>query len=80
VVDERVGETFTAPADEIERFMYGWSITTCLLDGRSRQPSHATGAVMRPETLSAYATQAGFRSVEVLAVENDFFRFYQLRP
>jgi hypothetical protein len=43
VVDERVAESFTAPGDEIERFMYGWSITTCLPDGRSREPSVATG-------------------------------------
>ena len=80
VVDERVAETFSAPGDEVERFMYGWSITTCLPDGRSRQPSVATGTVMRPDTLRAYATEAGFRSVEILPIENDFFRFYQLRP
>lgn len=80
VVDERVAETFSAPGDEVERFMYGWSITTCLPDGRSREPSVATGTVMRPATLRAYAAEAGFRSVEILAIENDFFRFYQLRP
>jgi SAM-dependent methyltransferase len=78
VVDERVGETFSAPGDDIERFMYGWSITTCLPDGRSRHPSVATGTVMRPDTLRAYARDAGFGSVEVLPVENDFFRFYRL--
>ena len=80
VVDERVAESFSAPGDDIERFMYGWSITTCLPDGRSRQPSRATGTVMRPDTLRGYATEAGYRSVDVLGVENDFFRFYQLRP
>lgn len=80
VVDERVAESFTAPGDEIERFMYGWSITTCLPDGRSRQPSRATGTVMRPDTLREYSEEAGFATLEVLAVENDFFRFYQLRP
>jgi SAM-dependent methyltransferase len=79
VVDERVAESFAAPGDDIERFMYGWSITTCLPDGRSRQPSVATGTVMRPDTLRAYATEAGFGSVEVLPIENDFFRFYRLR-
>ncbi|MGH2444864.1 MAG: methyltransferase domain-containing protein [Candidatus Limnocylindria bacterium] len=78
VVDERVAETFTAPGDEIERFMYGWSITTCLPDGRSRQPSVATGTVMRPDILQGYATQAGFGAVEILPIENDFFRFYRL--
>jgi SAM-dependent methyltransferase len=80
VVDERVAETFTAPGDDIERFMYGWSITTCLPDGRSRQPSRATGTVMRPGTLRGYAAESGFGSVEILPIENDFFRFYQLRP
>ena len=80
VVDERVAETFTAPGDDLERFMYGWSITTCLPDGRSRQPSVATGTVMRPDTLRRYATEAGFGSVEILPIENDFFRFYRLHP
>jgi SAM-dependent methyltransferase len=80
VVDERVAETFLAPGDDVERFMYGWSITTCLPDGRSRQPSRATGTVMRPDTLRAYANEAGYGSVEVLPIENDFFRFYRLRP
>ncbi len=80
VVDERVAETFTAPGDDLERFMYGWSITTCLPDGRSREPSVATGTVMRPDTLRRYATEAGFGSVEILPIENDFFRFYRLRP
>jgi 2-polyprenyl-3-methyl-5-hydroxy-6-metoxy-1,4-benzoquinol methylase len=78
VVDERVAEEFTAPGDDIERFMYGWSVTTCLPDGRSRSPSVATGTVMRPATLSRYAREAGFSEVEVLPIENDFFRFYRL--
>ena len=80
VVDERVAESFTAPGDDVERFMYGWSITTCLPDGRSRLPSVATGTVMRASTLRRYATEAGFSDVEVLDVANDFFRFYRLRP
>ena len=79
VVDERVAETFTAPGDDLERFMYGWSITTCLPDGRSRLPSVATGTVMRPNTLRAYAADAGFAEMEILPIENDFFRFYRLR-
>jgi hypothetical protein len=60
--------------------MYGWSITTCLPDGRSRQPSVATGTVMRPDRLRRYADDAGFGSVEILPIDNDFFRFYRLRP
>jgi SAM-dependent methyltransferase len=79
VVDERVAEAFPAPGDDVERFMYGWSITTCLPDGRSRAPSVATGTVMRPDTLRGYAREAGFTEFEILPIENDFFRFYRLR-
>jgi SAM-dependent methyltransferase len=80
VADERVPERFDPPGDDLERFMYGWSITTCLPDGRSRSPSVATGTVMRPDTMRRYAADAGFGEVEVLPVESDFFRFYRLRP
>lgn len=78
VVDERVAASFSPPGDEVERFMYGWSITTCLPDGRSRTPSVATGTVMRADTLHGYADEAGFTRFAVLPVENDFFRFYRL--
>jgi hypothetical protein len=33
---------------------------------------------MRPDTLRRYATDAGFTSVDVLPVQDDFFRFYRL--
>jgi hypothetical protein len=33
---------------------------------------------MRPDTLAAYATDAGFSRVEVLPVEHEMFRFYRL--
>jgi 2-polyprenyl-3-methyl-5-hydroxy-6-metoxy-1,4-benzoquinol methylase len=78
VVDERVAETFTAPGDEIERLMYGYSLTCCLPDALSTRPSVGTGTVMRPATLERYAREAGFRGAEVLPVEHDFFRFYRL--
>jgi 2-polyprenyl-3-methyl-5-hydroxy-6-metoxy-1,4-benzoquinol methylase len=78
VVDERVADSFSAPGDDVERFMYGWSMVTCLPDGRSRSPSVATGAVMRPDVLRSYATAAGFSRVDILPIENDFFRFYRL--
>ncbi len=31
IADERVAEEFVAPAGEVERMMYGWSITLSLL-------------------------------------------------
>lgn len=80
IMDERVGESFTAPGDEIERLFYGFSVLCCLPAGMADSPSAATGAVMRPGTLRRYALEAGFRAVEILPIEHDFFRFYRLWP
>ncbi len=78
VVDEAVAEEFTAPGDEVERLMYGYSLLCCLPDGRSHDPSAATGTVMRPALLRRYAREAGFSDVEVLPIDAGFFRVYRL--
>lgn len=78
VADERVADEFTAPGDEIERFMYSASVLHCLPVGMAEQPSAATGTVLRAGTVKKYATDAGFTDVEVLPIEADFFRFYRL--
>jgi hypothetical protein len=65
----------------VERLMYGFSFLVCLPSGLSEQPSAATGTVMRPETLRRYATEAGFKDVQILdQIEHDFLRFYRLTP
>jgi SAM-dependent methyltransferase len=80
IVDEAVADTFTAPGDELERTMYGYSTLVCLPDGLSSTPSVGTGTVMRRSILTDYATQAGFGGVDVLPIEDfGFFRFYSLR-
>lgn len=78
VMDENVDDVFTAPAGDVDRLMYGYSLLGCLPDGLSHPGGVGTGTVMRPATLEAYATEAGFERVEVLPIENDFFRFYRL--
>ena len=79
VMDERAEEEFQAPAPEVDRFLYGFSLMVCLPDGLSHSESVGTGTVMRPSTFRQYATEAGFREVEVLdALEHPFFRFYRL--
>jgi 2-polyprenyl-3-methyl-5-hydroxy-6-metoxy-1,4-benzoquinol methylase len=80
VADERVAEAFAAPGDQVERIMYGWSVVHCLPVSRAEQPSAALGTALRESTVRALAEEAGFASVEVLPVENDFFRFYRLVP
>lgn len=78
VMDERVGENFTAVGDDVERLMYGYSALHCLPVGMADPPAVGTGTVMRTDTLRRYAQDAGFRSVEILPIEHFMFRFYRL--
>jgi 2-polyprenyl-3-methyl-5-hydroxy-6-metoxy-1,4-benzoquinol methylase len=80
IVDERVGDAFTAKGNDVEWMMYDWSILHCLPVGMVDQGAAGTGTVMRADTLRRYAAEAGFRDVEVLPIENFFFRFYRLTP
>lgn len=80
VADARVAETFTAPGDDVEQLMYGYSVLHCLPVGTAERPSAMTGTAMRPDTLRRYAREAGFRDVEVLPIDHDFWRFYRLSP
>jgi hypothetical protein len=80
VADERVGESFSAPGDNVERLNYGFSVLHCLPVGMAETPSAGTGTVMRPPTLRAYARDAGFRTVKLLPIEHDFWQFYHLVP
>lgn len=80
VMDEAVADEFTAPGDDVERLMYGYSLTVCLPDGMSHRPSVGTGTVMRPATLRRYGQEAGLTRMDVLPIEDfSFFRFYRLR-
>jgi 2-polyprenyl-3-methyl-5-hydroxy-6-metoxy-1,4-benzoquinol methylase len=78
VAEEKVGDHFHAPADELERLMYGWSIVHCLPVAMADSPSAAIGTVMRADALRSIATAAGFTRVEVLPVDGGFFRLYRL--
>lgn len=81
VMDGAVVDAFSAPGDELERLMYGFSLLVCLPDGLSHPPSAGTGTVMRRSTLESYARQAGFGQVDVLPIEDfGFWRFYRLDP
>jgi 2-polyprenyl-3-methyl-5-hydroxy-6-metoxy-1,4-benzoquinol methylase len=81
VMDEAVEEQFAAPAGDVDRMMYGWSVVQCLPGGMADQPSAATGAVMRPATMRRYAEEAGYATMEILPIANDpIRRWYRLRP
>jgi 2-polyprenyl-3-methyl-5-hydroxy-6-metoxy-1,4-benzoquinol methylase len=78
--DERTEDAYTAPASETERLFYGFSVFHCLPVGMAGEGAAGTGTVMRSETVRRYADGAGFAVCEVLPIENDFWRFYLLRP
>lgn len=78
VGDEKAGEVFTAPADDLERLYYGFSVMHCLPVGMVGTDPAGTGTVMRPDTVRRYAEEAGFGGFEILPIENDFWRFYRL--
>jgi 2-polyprenyl-3-methyl-5-hydroxy-6-metoxy-1,4-benzoquinol methylase len=80
IADELVEDEFTAPASDLERYHYGWSVVSCLPAAMGDPGTAATGAVMRPATLRRYAQEAGFRGVEILPLETPAWRFYRLTP
>jgi 2-polyprenyl-3-methyl-5-hydroxy-6-metoxy-1,4-benzoquinol methylase len=79
IADEKVGDHFHAPGDDIERLMYGWSIVHCLPVAMADQPSAAIGTVIRADTVHALAAAAGLPRVETVPVDGGFFRLYRLR-
>jgi 2-polyprenyl-3-methyl-5-hydroxy-6-metoxy-1,4-benzoquinol methylase len=78
--DERTEDAFTAPASEVERLYYGFSVFHCLPVGMVGKGAAGTGTVIRAKTVRRYADEAGFSSCEVLPIEHDFWRFYLLKP
>ncbi len=78
--DERTEDAYTAPASETERLFYGFSVFHCLPVGLVGEGAAGTGTVMRSETVRRYTDEAGFAGCEVLPIENEFWRFYLLRP
>jgi SAM-dependent methyltransferase len=80
VADEAVADVFTAPGDDLERLMFGWSITHCLPAAMAEQPSAALGTALRAGTVAELAAAAGFGRCDVVDVDAGFFRIHRLAP
>jgi SAM-dependent methyltransferase len=78
IADEAVAEAFTAPGDELDRMMYGWSVTHCLPACTVHPHSAALGTALRPDVVARLAAEAGFTAFEVVDVDAGFFRIYRL--
>ena len=81
IADEKTEDAFTAPANEMERIYYGFSIFTCLPAAMTERPTAATGTLMRAGMMARLGSEAGFQRVERLDEPAlDMLRFYRLTP
>lgn len=78
VADERVADEFHAGAEPIERMLYAMSVLACVPATTAESGAVVNGTVLRAPTLRAWAAEAGFDRVDVLAIENPFWRFYRI--
>jgi SAM-dependent methyltransferase len=79
VADEKTADAFTAPGDEVERILYGFSIFTCLPAAMTDPRSAATGTVIREDAMRRYAQAAGFTSFRRIDDPTpEMLRFYLL--
>ena len=78
VADERVADAFHADAEPVERMLYAMSVLHCLPATTAESGTIANGTVLRAPTLRRWAAQAGFGLVDVLDIENPFWRFYRI--
>lgn len=80
IADMKAARQFTAPGDDLERLLYGFSLLICLPDSMSSPGSAATGTVLRPGTVRDYAIQAGYTRIDTLPVDHDLWRFLPPAP
>ncbi|WP_052668579.1 class I SAM-dependent methyltransferase [Nitriliruptor alkaliphilus] len=78
VADQLTRDAYAADGDPLERFQYGCSVLHCLPATRAEDHLVAHGTVIRAEHVTAWARDAGFPKVEILAIEDPFWRFYRL--
>ncbi|MCI4351943.1 MAG: class I SAM-dependent methyltransferase [Thermoplasmata archaeon] len=80
VSDEAVGETLEENRTLVGRLNYNFSVLHCLPQAMGFTGSAATGAIMPSSTMRKFASEAGFRGIEILEIENPVWRFYRLNP
>lgn len=80
VMEPNVADEVQQPASTTERFFYAVSVLHCLPVSLTEQPSAATGTVIRPSVVRAYAQEAGLTDVTELPPVHRLHRLYRLRP
>jgi ubiquinone/menaquinone biosynthesis C-methylase UbiE len=80
IADEAAGDSLEENCNFLGNFFYNCSVLHCLPQAMGFPETAATGTAIGAATVRRYAEQAGFTRVEVLDIENPFFRFYWLTP
>ncbi len=80
VGDEAVSDDLAENHDFMGRFCYNFSVLHCLPQAMIYPDSAGTGTLMGPKKLHKYASDAGFSKMDVIQIENPFWRFYRLTP
>jgi ubiquinone/menaquinone biosynthesis C-methylase UbiE len=78
VADERVADEFHPDAEPVERMLYAMSVLHCLPATTAEFDAVANGTVLRVPTVRRWAAEAGLGRVDVLDIENPFWRFYRI--
>lgn len=80
VMDERAADTFTAPGDDVERFLAAAGALWCVPQGLVGADPEPVGPLLRPSTMDTLARRSGFPAGEILPIDHPVWRFYRLRP
>ncbi|HET8780436.1 MAG TPA: class I SAM-dependent methyltransferase [Agromyces sp.] len=78
VADERVADEFHADADGAERLLFAMSVLHCLPATTAESGEVANGTMLRTPTVRRWAAEAGFGRVDVLDIDDPFWRFYRI--
>ena len=74
-----MADAFHAGAEPVERMLYAMSVLHCL-PATTAESAHRrrTAPCCATPTLPRWAAEAGFGRVDVLDIENPFWRFYRI--
>jgi ubiquinone/menaquinone biosynthesis C-methylase UbiE len=78
IADEAAGDSIEENCNFLGQLFYNFSVLHCLTQAMVFPEAAGTGTAIHPSTVREYARAAGFKEVEILPIENPFWRFYRL--
>jgi SAM-dependent methyltransferase len=78
IADEAAGDSLEENCNFLGHLFYNFSVLHCLPQAMAFPDAAGTGTAIKPSTVREYAKAAGFKGVEILPINNPFWRFYRL--